>query len=346
VNRFDALVPPTSIFSGRPLERRERAALAVLIGVAAGLAAALAFLRVPEMLARDFTYPWWGARALLDGQNPYEVIRPRGPAPYDMWFMYPLTAAMAVTPLALLPAPVAGILFTALGAAAFTYVITANGLGRAWVLLSPSFGLAVVLAQWTPLLVAAAFATPLAWALACKPTIGAALFAYRPRVRTAVIVASFVALAFIVQPDWLAEWLRTARTVGGHPAPAFRPLGALALLALLRWRRPEARLVAVLALVPQNLYFYDQLPLWLAARNGRQALLLTVTCWVAAVIVHAQCPVPGSCGAEGERWVILLLYLPAAAIALFDRSSFERIRALVGSRRSPQVQAQRPELQP
>src|SRR6185369_13491046 len=137
--------------------------------------------------------------------------------------------------------------------------------------LSVPFALATVLAQWSPLLIAGALAAPLAWALTCKPTLGIALFAYRPGWRSAIVAGAMLALAFTLQPNWVGEWLVAARTVVAHPAPVMKAWGFVPLFALLRWRRPEARLVAVMSLVPQNLYFYDQLPLWLVARTGVSA---------------------------------------------------------------------------
>src|SRR5215216_2116779 len=122
------LLPANGIFSGRPLERSERLVIAVLIGLGAGLAAYLAFQKMPMMLARDFTFPWRGARALIEGNDPYVVIRPDGPSPFNMWFMYPLTAAMAAVPLAYLTVQVAGALFVAIGASLLAYLMARDGL--------------------------------------------------------------------------------------------------------------------------------------------------------------------------------------------------------------------------
>jgi hypothetical protein len=47
------------------------------------------------------------------------------------------------------------------------------------------------------------------------------------------------------------------------------------LLAALRWRRPEARLLLLMACMPQFPFFYDQLPLWLIPQSRRQALNLS-----------------------------------------------------------------------
>jgi hypothetical protein len=327
---------PASIFSGRQLERNERIQIALLIAAAAGLTAFIAFQRRPEMMARDFTYPWRAAIAILSGQNPYDVIRPSGTYPLESWFMYPFTAVLPAIPFAVLPVQLAGALFAAVGGGALAWTMSSSGLGRFWILLSPSFLLAVVLAQWSPLLVAAAMATPLAWALTCKPTIGLALFTWRPTVRAAVICAAFVAVSFLVQPGWLADWLRNGRTVQDHYIPALRPFGFLALIVLVRWRRPEARLVALMTLVPQNIYFYDQLPLWLVARTGRSSLILTALAWVGWIGTWVQCHRPLFCGPEAEPWVLGLIYIPAALLVVMDGEMFQtfaRWRGRVAARR-------------
>lgn len=318
-----------SIFSGRPLARHERVQIAVLIGIAAGIAALLAFGKMPDMLARDFTYPWRGARALVEGQDPYQVIRPAGPSPFDMWFMYPLTASLAVLPLAFAPVQLAGALFVAAGAALLTYALSTNGMGKLWILASAPFGMAVVLAQWSPILIAAAFLTPLAWLLTCKP-IGLALFVARPGWRAASLCAAFLALAFAVQPSWLLQWVRNAQTVSAHGAPVLHPLGALSLLALLRWRRPEARLVGAMTLIPQNLYFYDQLPLLLVARSGRSTFLLVVLSWVAWGLTKWRCTDTHFCGHEAQIPILALVYAPAALTILLEAwniTSFAEMRA-------------------
>jgi hypothetical protein len=309
------------IFSGRELTPRERLAIALIIALGAGTATMLAFIQRPEMLARDFTYPLRGAQALLNGLDPYEAIQPSGPPPYDWPFMYPLTAALVAVPFAVLPMQLAGVLFVTLSVAAFVYVMTKGGMGRCWALLSVPFCLSVVLAQWGPLMIAGAMNPLLGWSLAAKPTIGLALFAYRPGWRTALAALALVLLAFIVQPDWLTDWVRVARTLDGHPVPATNVIGAGAVLSLLRWRRPEARLVGVMALMPQNLYFYDQLPLLLVARTGREAFALTLTSWVAWAGMKVQCGAEPFCGAHAEPWILACMYLPAAALACFARQA-------------------------
>lgn len=307
-----------SIFSGRPLDRDERVLIALTIGVAAAIGALLVFISEPRFAAKDFTYPWRAARALLAGLDPYRVIRPTGPYPFESYFPYPLPAALVGVPFAPLPAAVGGALFFGLSSGALAYALTRDGMGRLWLFCSPSFAMAAALGQWSPLVMAAALVAPLGWALACKPTLGAALFLYRPSWRALWMGLVFVALSLLILPRWPLEWLEATRHVPHHFAPVLRPFGALALLALVRWRAPEGRIVAAMSLVPQNLYFYDQLPLWLAARSGWAGAALTATSWLAFVAVRLSCDDPHFCGREAEPWVIALLYLPAVAIVLFE----------------------------
>lgn len=329
------LPPPDGIFSGRALSRAERVQIAVLIGVAAAAVTWIAYQLVPDMLARDFTYPWRGARALLEGLDPYREIHPAGPPPNDMYFMYPLTAAMAAVPFAWPSAQAGGAIFAGIGAGALAYALSATaGLRHFWLFMSPPFGLAVVLGQWSPILTAAALAWPLSWLLTAKPTIGLPLFLYRPTKQSVALCTLFVAISLAWQPMWPIEWWEATRTVQEHYAPALRPYGFVALLALVKWRRPEARLVAGMALVPQNLYFYDQLPLFLTATSGRRTLLLTVLSWVAWIGAHVGCATPVYCGREGETWVILLLYVPAAAMSVLDIETMNRWRERWGAYRS------------
>lgn len=326
-------LPPDSIFSGRALARRERVAIAILIGVAAALAAWIAFQLVPAMEARDFTYPWLGARALLSGLNPFDAVHPAGPPPRDHWFMYPLTAAMAVAPIAWLPAQVAGALFSGIGAGALAFVLSREGgMSSFWLFLSPSFGMAVVLGQWSPMLMAAAIAAPLAWLLTCKPTIGLPLYLFRPTRLSTVLCLVFVLASLVLHPTWPMDFLRNSRTVQEHHIPLFRPFGILCGLALLRWRRPEARIVVGMSAVPQNMYFYDQLPLFLVATTAARRVLLVALSWVAWFGARIGCETPQYCGREAERWVILLVYVPAAMMVLLDRTSTRWLRERLAPR--------------
>jgi hypothetical protein len=279
-------------------------------------------------MASDFTFPWRAARILLDGQNPYVVIQPVGPPPLDDRFRYPLPAAVVALPFAPLRPPLAGALFVGLGVACFAFALTRDGYGRLPLAVSAPVFWATQNVQWTPLLTAAALLPALSWLWVVKPNIGAALWCYRPSRRTLAWQLGgglmLAAVSFVLVPTWFGDWLGTVR--GGalgrqYVPPVLVPGGGLALLALLRWRRPEARLVAAMACVPQNYFLYDQLPLALATRTWRGAVTFTLLSYAALAwwLHYGKAPglasVPAGSAALAPV-VVVLFYLPALAMVL------------------------------
>jgi hypothetical protein len=305
-----------SLFSGAPLAGRDRLVVALLIAAGAGLTTWLSLSAQPVTAAKDFTYPWRAARALLAGLNPYAVIVPSGHYPFESRLPYPLPAALVAVPVAGLPAVAGAALFVSVSCGLLAWAWGRDGMWRFWAFCSAPLVMTLAVGQWSPLLIAGALLPALGFALAFKPTIGLALFVWRPSWRVVVAGLSVCALCLALVPTWPVDWVQAARQTVGHPPPIARPLGWLPLLAVARWRLPEARLVAVMACMPQNPYFYDQLALWLVAWNGRTALLLTLLSWVAYIGTKANCTDVYFCGAEAEPWVQWLLYVPATALAL------------------------------
>src|SRR4029079_7018721 len=100
-----------------------------------------------------------------------------------------------------------------------------------------------------------------------------------------------LAATLLIQPSWPSEWLRNLHSMPPHPMPIQLPGGFLILLVLLRWRRPEARLMAAMACVPQLMYFADQLPLWLVPRTRRETMLLSAlssAAWMESMMINIQ----------------------------------------------------------
>lgn len=64
---------------------------------------------------KDVDQLWVAARALLDSQNPYDLIGPGRAFPFAYPLAYPVTTAVAVLPLGLLPLEVARLVFVGLG---------------------------------------------------------------------------------------------------------------------------------------------------------------------------------------------------------------------------------------
>jgi hypothetical protein len=135
-----------------------------------------------------------------------------------------------------------------------------------------------------------------------------------------------VLVAFLVDPAWLAHW-RTSIDLGhGHlgaaptgipyTAPALLPGGLVVLLALTRWRRPEARLLVALACVPQSLLLYETVPLALIPRGWKEGAAFTSLSYVVLwLLPEAPRSFPEYALASGKLST-LLLYLPLTLMVL------------------------------
>ena len=247
---------------------------------------------------------------------------PRGAFLWKWPLYYPLPAVVMMAPIGLVPVVVARVLFAGLSAGLLAFAITRDGYGRLPLLLSISFVTAVELVQWSPLLTAAMLLPSLAWVAVAKPNLGVAMAAYvfSPRV-IAVMVAGAVVLlliSFALQPGWLAPWLANVRSAPHFVAPIMRPGGFLLLAALLRWRRPEARLLAALACVPQTPTFYDHVFVFVVPRTTRESLVLTVLTFAVYFAVAFASPFD-----TFQQWgdfvanaTMKLIYAPAAIMVL------------------------------
>jgi hypothetical protein len=103
-----------------------------------------------------------------------------------------------------------------------------------------------------------------------------------------------------------------------------RPGGIILLLALIRWRQAEGRLLAGLACVPQTIGLYESLPLFLIPRTRWQGYALAALSYAAAFGQAMLVPrLPGTTweAVNAARWpfIFLLLYLPALIILLLPR---------------------------
>jgi hypothetical protein len=261
---------------------------------------------------QDFDQVWFAARAWLAGRNPYALIGPGRAFEWVFPLFYPLPAAIAMTPLAPLPAPWADGAFFAIGAGCFAWALMRYGYPPLLGMVSVSMFGAVASVQWSPLLGASFVLAPLGVFAVAKPTIGAALFVARPNRWTLVGGAFLLAVAFASQPGWFTAW-RSGFAPGLHfGAPVFQRGGFVALLGVLRWRRPEARLLVALACVPQTMLLYEALPLFLIPRTTREAVVLLVASDAAqAVAAYVSGGALATAGAG-----LWLLYLPASLIVL------------------------------
>lgn len=307
-----------------PVPFRRRLALSVTLGLLAGGMTIRGTIETGR--PRDFGQVWYAARALLDGVDPYPLIGPGLAYDWPWPLLYPLPAAIVATPFAPFSEPVASALFIAVGGALFAWALMAHGYGPLFGFFSIAVREASAAGQWS-LLLASAFVIPwVSTILVVKPTIGLVMLVARPRWRTIAGGMVLLTLAFLLQPTWLAEWRDAIIRNGvlwGSDRPyrviATVPGGVLALVALLRWRRPEARLVAALACVPITLTSYEMVPLHLVPRTFWQSAALVGLSFAHHELTRALTPVPwthaGMTAVAGPL-LVALLFLPATLMVL------------------------------
>ena len=297
----------------------------------------------------DFDQLWAGARALLAGENPYQVVRAGVPGPAGQFgfnLYYPLPALLAVLPLAWLPIVEARVAFCALSFGILSYLLTR----RAW---HPLVGLAsgaglmtLTLAQWSGLTAAAVLAPALSVIAATKPNAHVAVVASYQRMRSVVIAlasgAVLFVVAFVVRPGWVGEWTAAINRDPNMRPIGFHPLGWLLLLAVFRWRRSAARWLLVACFLPGTPVVYNALPLFAHSWSFRTTLIL-------ALLSHAAMWPPlllsgssrdfAAYAAVSVPSLIVLLYLPAVLFLLREPNAEPTMEAGNGRDTAPRRQA-------
>jgi hypothetical protein len=299
---------------------RRRILTALVIGLAS---AGLCWFLLPYQLfpAGDLSWPLNGARALLAGQNPYHTAVAPVPEIDSDPLLYPLPAVLLVLPLAPLPDGAALVLFSGISGALLAFALTRDGFEGLIVLLGVPFLNAIYIGQWSPLLSAAVLLPVLSGVFAAKPTLGAALWLARPSRLGLALGAGVLLVSLAVLPFWPLDWIANVRRGSHHQPPLLLlPIGPLLLLALLRWREERARLLLLMACVPQIFWFYDSLPLALVARSRRERLLLVFCSWAGLLAIGLNPWLLQTRTAQGVRWaelaVLLATYGPALLLVL------------------------------
>lgn len=255
----------------------DRLRSALVVAVVSLLYAGARVLHEPRW-PTDFDQFWYAARELLQGGDPYAVVGPGKAFDWPWGLKYPFPAVLLSLPFAALPLVAGRIAFSTA-----TGTVLGFALGRRlrthWpMLLSASYLIALSRSQWAPALLAVAWLPLAGVAVAAKPNIGlAVLAALRPRhLLIAVASAAVITLVgFLVQPHWVESW-RRAIADSPHVAPIWMPGGFLLLLALLRYRRSDARLLLGLAVIPHTPSLYDLLPLFYLCRSRLEVLVLAL----------------------------------------------------------------------
>jgi hypothetical protein len=112
-----------------------------------------------------------------------------------------------------------------------------------------------------------------------KPNVGIALFGFQKPSKWGIILSVLLlSVSLLIDPQWPVKWLSQLDGYTGYiPICLFG--GPLLLLALLRWREPDGRLLILMAIMPKR-SFYHQLLLWLIPKTRLQMLLLSAASWV------------------------------------------------------------------
>src|SRR5262249_8698901 len=222
--------------------------LRIVLTVTAAVTAAVVawvFWNQPRPQPSDLAQVWAGSRALVHRENPYEIVGPGRPFPWPFPLLYPLTAVVTLIPLSPLPMRWVDPIFVGASFALFTWAVTSQRLFTPALvaLVSLAALMTAQTSQWSVLLTGAALVPGVGFLLVAKPTIGLALFAAFPHWKTAVGCAALLILCFVIWPGWLSAWRATLASAPHVVAPITRPAGFLLLLAILKWRRADARLL-------------------------------------------------------------------------------------------------------
>ena len=198
-----------------------------------------------------------------------------------------MTTAVAAAPMALVPIQVAEILFVSLSAAVLAWALTRTSSRnpQLWVFASWAFLMSAETVQWAPLTIASALIPSLGFLLTCKPTIAVALWLAYPSWRSASLAAGFAIATIAIWPWWLPAWLGVLDAGWHVVAPVTLTGGPLVCLALMKWRRPEARLLVALAFMPHTVALHEAIPLFLVVRRsweGAMLSALTLVTWLVA----------------------------------------------------------------
>lgn len=297
-----------------PLTPRAAALTALFVALAAGAVSYI--FAINQERYGDFLAWWHGARVLLDGGNPYEWPPNFAPFFIDEQLFYPLTALVAALPFARLPYHLALATFFGLGSGLLAYGVARTAPHRFALFCGFPFIMAALLGAWSPYIAAALVIPALGFVIAVKPNIGLAALVTRPSRTMIVGAAILVVISIAAMPSWPGRWLSVLPLAPPHLTPIATWLGAPLALALLRWRRPEARLLLAMSLVPQTAMFADQLLLFLVPQTRRQSLGLALVSAVGGVAWIARLRAGGHPAIVGAPYVLLSVYLPALFVVL------------------------------
>jgi hypothetical protein len=265
--------------------------------------------------AADFNWSLDAARDLLAGQDPYSHIG-RGAIPY------PMTAVLLASPVAWLRSAIAGGAFFGISTGLLAFGLTRDGYVRLLVFFAYPYWAAIITAQWTPLLMCAAF-FPLALPVAlAKPQIGLPIALTHMTRKGVIACLVLILLTFLAMPSWPAHWL--PRLAGyQHFFPILVLPGPLLLFGLFSYRERDAQFLLLSSVMPQR-WFYDAFTLWLIPKSRRELVYTVGLSWIVGILRWYQGPRNME---QVGRWTVLFIYLPMLIVLLMRKRGSRAIRA-------------------
>ena len=251
--------------------------------------------------AADFHWAIALAQSLLEHKNPYSVP----------WQLYPLPAALFGLPFVAIRPEIAGGVFYGISSALLAFCITRYGYQRLIIFLAYPFWAGILVAQWTPLIMASAF-IPYLWpSILVKPQLGLPIaVAYRNR--RGILICILVGLvSLIIMPHWPAYWIRTFGSYR-HFFPLLILPGPLLLLAFIRYRDRDAIFLMLAAVMPQR-WFYDAFILWLIPKTKREIAYTVFLSWGMGILRWYTMNYTLT---QIGRWMVIFAYLPMLAVVL------------------------------
>ena len=293
------------------IRRSKKIWIAVLLGViSAFLCWELRHIHFPG--PGDFLWPLRAARDLVAGRDPYNYPTSNLAVPY------PLPAAFFGLPFVGFDDPVPPAIFFGISTTLLAYGLLRSG--PAWrllLLLSPCYVHSMVYAQWPPLVMSMAFFPALLFLVLVKPQIAVpmALSGYVRWTWRGIIVTLIVgAVSLLIMPTWPIRFLSQLGPYEGvMPILMISGGGPLLLLSLLRWREKNARLLLLMSLMPQRM-FYDQLLLWFIPRSVLEICIVTLASWGGALFGLRLV-------GNWQNWIVISMYLPSLVLVLWHGRS-------------------------
>jgi hypothetical protein len=277
----------------------------------------LLYVWMPDR-SSDFDPLYDAAARLVRGENPY----PLG----TQSFPYPLPAVLLAVPFTAIPIGLARPIFDVLVGWAFAYALWRYcGPYALLALVSGAYLFAMGKGQTTPLMVAASLIPALGFLLAVKPNTSAALWIARPSWVAILGVSLFLVLSLVVLPSWPRDWWMALLADNTELVPPIlRPFGFVLLLAALRWRSSEGRLLFAIAFIPQSTLPYELVALALIPANLIEMGIYVAGSWI-AVAAAEQLHVSQSMAewtATGWPVTLCAVHLPMLYLVLRRQSGW------------------------